>query len=153
MGKEIERKFLVQRELWRPSAVVHDVRQGYLSREPGRTVRVRRKDARGYLTIKGPTVGASRAEYEYEIPAADADALLAMCPSPLIEKRRHVLVHEGKTWEVDEFWGDNAGLLLAEIELDREDERFALPPWAGQEVTTDARYFNASLAVHPFTRW
>ena len=154
MGIEIERKFLVRGEGWRQSAAVQTrFSQGYLSREPARTVRVRLAGERAYLTIKGTTRGATRAEFEYEIPLADAQALLAMCDGPVVEKIRHLCVHEGMTWEVDEFLGANAGLVVAEIELQAEDQPFARPAWLGDEVTGDARYVNANLAVTPFTRW
>ncbi len=153
MGVEIERKFLVDKELWRPADAGTAFRQGYLSRERGRTVRVRRAGEKGFLTIKGEAKGLVRPEYEYEIPARDADELLTLCAGPLIEKRRHLVEHEGHTWEVDEFLGDNAGLLVAEIELDGPDEPFARPPWVAQEVTDDPRYLNANLVDHPFRRW
>jgi CYTH domain-containing protein len=153
MPVEIERKFLVLRELWQPTDGGTPFRQGYLSRERGLTVRVRRAGERGYITIKGPPSGLARPEFEYEIPSKDADELLGMCPGPLIDKRRHLLEHQGHTWEVDEFLGDNAGLLVAEIELDRADETFARPAWAGEEVTHDPRYLNANLVEHPFCKW
>ncbi len=153
---EVERKFLVRKDLWPGSPRSTLFRQGYLSRERGRTVRARRAGDRGFLTIKGEGTGDQgivRAEFEYEIPAEDADALLAMCIQPILEKRRYLVDHEGHTWEVDEFMGDNAGLLVAEIELDRPDEAFARPPWVGEEVTHDPRYLNSNLVVHPFSRW
>jgi adenylate cyclase len=153
MPVEIERKFLVHAELWRPADAGTHYRQGYLSRERGRTVRVRRAGERGFLTIKGKAEGIARPEYEYEIPPKDADELLAMCPGRLIEKRRHLAPHEGHTWEVDEFLGDNAGLLVAEIELRSPDEPFALPSWAGKEVTHDPRYLNSNLVDHPYRSW
>jgi adenylate cyclase len=156
MGVEIERKFLVRRELWPGASVVSSrirYQQGYLSRERGRTVRVRRAGAHAFLTIKGESVGLARPEFEYEIPLADAEPLLGLCESPLIDKYRSVVPHEGHTWEVDEFLGANAGLLVAEIELSRADEPFARPAWVGDEVTDDRRYLNASLVAHPFSEW
>ena len=154
MGIEIERKFLVRGDSWRqPAAAQTRFSQGYLSREPARTVRVRLAGERAFLTIKGATQGATRAEFEYEIPAADAQALLAMSDGPVVEKIRHLCVHEGMTWEIDEFMGANAGLVVAEIELASEGQAFAHPAWLGDEVTGDARYVNANLAVTPFTRW
>jgi adenylate cyclase len=153
VGVEIERKFLVRRELWAPASSGTLFRQGYLSREKGRTVRVRRAGDKGFLTIKGEEKGLVRAEFEYEIPVADADELLTMCGSPLIEKRRHEVPYEGHTWEVDEFLGANAGLLVAEIELDDPAEEFARPPWVGGEVTSDRRYLNSNLVVHPYSEW
>jgi adenylate cyclase len=156
MGVEIERKFLVRLDLWPGASVVATrtrYQQGYLSRERGRTVRVRRAGDRAFLTIKGESVALVRPEFEYEIPLADAEPLLAMCEAPLIDKHRHVVVHEGHTWEVDEFLGANAGLLVAEIELERADEEFSRPAWVGEEVTDDRRYLNANLVEHPFTLW
>lgn len=154
MGIEIERKFRVAGEGWRqPPTAQTRFSQGYLSRDPARTVRVRLAGTRAFLTIKGATVGATRAEFEYEIPPADAQALLALCDGPVVEKIRHLCVFEGMTWEIDEFLGANAGLVVAEIELQSEDQAFARPAWLGEEVTGDARYVNANLAVRPFTRW
>lgn len=127
--------------------------QGYLSREPERTVRVRLAGEKGFLTIKGSVSGISRAEFDYEIPADEALELLAMCPPPLIEKIRHERWHEGHCWEVDEFLGDNAGLVVAEIELDAAAAEFALPEWVGREVSDDPRYFNSQLAAKPWPSW
>jgi adenylate cyclase len=153
MGVEIERKFLVRAELWKAASAGTLYRQGYLSLEKGRTVRVRRAGDKAFVTIKGASVGLVRAEFEYEIPLADVGPLLALCIPPLIEKRRHLVPHEGHTWEVDEFLGDNAGLLVAEIELDHPKEAFARPAWVAEEVTDDARYLNSSLVTLPFSRW
>jgi adenylate cyclase len=144
MGVEIERKFLVRRDAWPGSSVVTKstrFKQGYLSRERGRTVRVRRAGERAFLTIKG------------EIPLADAAPLLAMCTGSLIDKERHLVEHEGHTWEVDEFLGANAGLWVAEIELAKADEAFARPAWVGDEVTDDRRYLNSNLVEHPYSEW
>jgi adenylate cyclase len=152
MAVEIERKFLVTDGAWRQAPGV-PYRQGYLNRDKARTVRVRVAGDAAFLTIKGTSVGATRAEFEYPIPMADAQALLALCDGPLIEKTRHVLTHEGTAWEVDVFAGDNAGLVVAEVELGSEDQPFARPDWLGDEVTQDARYFNSNLASHPFTKW
>jgi len=154
MGIEIERKFLVHGEGWRQQASAQTrFSQGYLSRDPARTVRVRIAGEQAFLTIKGATTGASRAEFEYGIPLADARQLLAISDGPGVEKIRHLCPHEGMTWEVDEFLGANAGLVVAEIELQSEGQAFGRPAWLGEEVTGDARYVNANLAVHPFTRW
>lgn len=154
MGIEIERKFLVASDAWRAQAGrATRFSQGYLSRDPARTVRVRLAGEQAFLTIKGATTGASRAEFEYAVPLADARALLAMCDGPVVEKVRHLCVHEGMTWEVDEFLGANAGLVLAEIELASEGQAFGRPAWLGAEVTGDARYVNANLAVRPFSAW
>jgi CYTH domain-containing protein len=152
MAVEIERKFLVVGEGWR-SARPERLCQGYLNRDKQRTVRVRIAGERAWLTIKGVSVGATRAEYEYEIPLADAPGLLALCEGPLIDKFRHRVEHAGLSWEVDEFLGDNAGLVVAEIELADEAQAVALPPWAGAEVTSDPRYFNSSLASQPYSSW
>lgn len=154
MGVEIERKFLITGDGWRqPPERQTRFSQGYLSRDPARTVRVRLAGDKAFLTIKGATQGATRAEFEYEIPVPDAQALLDLSDGPVVEKIRHLCLHEGMTWEVDEFLGANAGLLVAEIELASEGQDFARPQWLGEEVTGDARYVNANLAVKPFTSW
>ncbi len=155
MATEIERKFLVNGSLWRPdpSKGVH-YRQGYLSSEPGRTVRVRVAGGQGYLTIKGPTTGITRLEFEYPIPLPDANQLLdVLCQHPLIEKVRYREPWHGFTWEVDQFEGENAGLIVAELELPTADTPFNRPPWLGQEVSDDPRYFNSALAQRPFRDW
>ncbi len=152
MGIEIERKFLVVGDDWRAAPGV-PCAQGYLNRDKQRTVRVRIVESRAWLTIKGANAGATRAEFEYPIPVADAEQLLALCDGPLVRKLRRVVVHAGATWEIDEFQGDNAGLVVAEIELPSEDTEFEAPPWLGAEVTHDARYFNSNLATAPFSTW
>lgn len=153
MGKEIERKFLVTGNGWR-DAPATTYRQGYLSTDRNRTVRVRVAGDKGYLTIKGITVGASRTEYEYPIPVEDALEMLAnLCLRPLIEKRRYRVDHGGPIWEVDVFFGDNEGLILAEVELENESQQIDLPPWIGREVTGDARFYNANLITHPYRSW
>ena len=152
MATEIERKFLVRGEQWREGAGVH-YSQGYLNRDKERTVRVRIAGECAFLTIKGVPRGASRLEFEYGIPVADAEQLLQLSDGPIVQKIRHVIVHEGSTWEVDEFLGDNAGLVVAEIELTSEDQPFSRPSWLDREVTHDARYFNSSLAANPYVRW
>lgn len=153
MAQEIERKFLVNDESWRGAAGTL-YRQGYLSTDPERTVRVRLEGSRGVLTIKGPTRGLARAEFEYPIPAAEAAALLdSLCLRPLIEKTRYRIDFAGHTWEIDEFAGDNAGLVLAEVELASAGEAVELPPWAGKDVSDDPRYYNANLVHHPFRSW
>ncbi|KAF1080508.1 MAG: Adenylate cyclase [Candidatus Rifleibacterium amylolyticum] len=154
MGKEIERKYLVKSTEWKNLAKGTSYRQGYLSTVKERTVRVRTIDDKGFLTIKGITVGASRAEYEYEIPAADANAMLSnLCEKPLIEKNRYKIAHAGLTWEVDEFFGDNNGLIVAEVELTSENQKIELPAWIGEEVTSDPRYFNSNLTKNPYKNW
>lgn len=152
MAIEIERKFLVCGTDWRAGASTL-FRQGYLNRDKQRTVRVRIAGNRAYLTIKGISSGASRAEFEYEIPLADAEQLLSLCDGPLIEKTRYVVPHAGMLWEVDEFHGANSGLIVAEIELQAAAQQFDKPAWVGREVTDDKRYFNSSLAVAPYTTW
>jgi CYTH domain-containing protein len=152
MAKEIERKFRVKEGSWR-LAKGTQYRQGYLNSEKERIVRVRTIDDKGYLTIKGLTIGASRMEFEYEIPRQDADTLLAICEKPLIEKNRYKVEHGGFVWEVDEFFGENRGLIVAEIELESEDQTFSKPDWVGNEVTGDPRYFNSNLIKNPYTKW
>lgn len=153
MAKEIERKFLVADDSWRSGSPGCHYIQGYLSRDPERTVRVRQAGTSGFITIKGTTQGRIRQEFEYPIPLSDVEALMKLCLRPLIEKIRYVVEYHGKRWEVDEFRGENEGLVLAEIELASKDEPVDLPPWIGEEVSHDARYFNANLVEHPFTRW
>ena len=155
MGVEIERKFLVVEDSWREAArpgVLY--RQGYLSTDPGNAVRVRVSGNRAWLNIKSATVGVTRREYEYEIPATDAHAILEeLCVKPLIEKTRFVVEHDGRTWEIDVFEGDNEGLVVAEVELESEDEAVTLPAWAGEDVSHDVRYYNQRLVEHPYSRW
>jgi CYTH domain-containing protein len=154
MAREIERKFLVTNTDWKIGAVGEPYRQGYLSTEKTRVVRVRTAGRRGYLTIKGLTTGISRVEFEYEIPADDAAEMLDdLCVPPLIEKTRYRVRFGGLTWEIDEFHGDNAGLVVAEVELTSPTQAVDLPPWVGREVSDDPRYFNVNLVQHPFTTW
>ncbi len=152
MGIEIERKFLVVGDGWRAAPAV-PYAQGYLNRDKQRTVRVRIVQDAAWLTVKGVSVGATRAEFEYPIPVADAEQLLALCDGPIVRKTRRVIEHAGAKWEIDEFQGDNAGLVVAEIELPAEDAEFERPAWLGAEVTHDARYFNSSLATSPYSTW
>lgn len=154
MSIEIERKFLVRDSSWKHSASGVALRQGYLSSHPDRIVRVRIEGTTAMLTIKGRTIGATRGEWEYPVPLDDAQRFLdELCEKPIIEKIRYRITHAGMTWEVDEFGGDNAGLVVAEIELSSEDQEFAKPAWVGEEVTHDARYFNANLLRLPFSAW
>lgn len=153
MAEEIERKFLVTGDGWRAGARGVPYVQGYLSRVPERIVRIRRAGDHAYITIKGVSRGVTRKEFEYNIPVSDAEELLKLCDGPLVEKTRSVVSHAGKKWEVDEFHGENAGLILAEIELSAEDEIFDLPDWVGKEVSDDSRYYNSSLSEHPFRDW
>ncbi|MES2304329.1 MAG: CYTH domain-containing protein [Gemmatimonadota bacterium] len=155
MAHEIERKFLIVPGAWRPDpARGMAVRQGYLSHDPARTVRVRVTGTQGFITIKGITRGISRLEFEYPIPVTDAEALLAkLCIRPLIEKRRYRELYGGWTWEIDVFEGENAGLIVAEVELPTELTTVTLPSWVGREVSDDPRYFNSNLARHPYSLW
>ncbi len=154
MGTEIERKYLVKGDAWRALATGTHYRQGYLNSDKERTVRIRSTGDKAYITIKGLTVGASRPEYEYEIPVADGNAMLdALAERPIIEKKRHKIPHGGVTIEVDEFLGENAGLVVAEVELQSEGQRFDKPAWLGKEVTGDPRYYNANLVRHPYSTW
>lgn len=153
MGVEIERKFLLAGDGWRVLGQPLLLRQGYLCSDPARVVRVRVAGDQAFLTIKGRSVGATRGEWEYPIPLADANELLALCEQPIVEKFRREIAFAGNVWEVDEFLGANQGLLLAEIELASEDQPFDKPDWIGADVTHDARYFNSSLVRHPYSRW
>ena len=161
MAIEIERKFLVTGDAWREDA--HEVvpmAQGYLN-DPGAvdggahkaSVRVRIQGDRAFLNVKSREPGRTRQEFDYPIPVADARDLLALCVGGVVDKRRHLVRHGGHLWEVDEFLGDNAGLVVAEIELDSAGEAFAMPPWAGREVTDEVRYYNLALASRPYSRW
>lgn len=152
MALEIERKFLVTGDEWRSTPGIR-MKQGYLNHDSMRTVRIRLAGMEAFLTIKGMSAGATRQEFEYPVPIADAQALLKLCARPIVRKRRHRLVFEGFAWEVDAFEGDNAGLVIAEIELQSEDQVFGKPPWVGAEVTQDSRYFNSSLSMRPFRTW
>lgn len=154
MAREIERKFLVTGAGWKQLAPGIPFRQGYLSTVKERTVRVRLEGERGVLTVKGLTRGVSRAEFEYEIPAGDAARMLDdLCERPLIEKTRYRIAAGRHTWEVDEFHGENDGLVIAEIELSSAEEPFERPEWLGREVSEDPRYFNSNLIAHPYRTW
>ena len=153
MGVEIERKFLLKSEEWRALGAPLLLRQGYLSSDPAPVVRVRIEGKQAFMTVKSKSVGATRGEWEYPIPLADANELLALCAPPLVEKFRRKIAFAGNVWEVDEFLGVNAGLVVAEIELASENQAFERPDWIGAEVTHDARYFNSALARHPYSAW
>lgn len=155
MPTEIERKFLVTSDAWRDAVTDQTpMRQGYFDTAPGATVRPRIEGERAVLTIKGPTVGISRAEYEYEIPLEDARQMLDIfCEGRQVEKVRYYVEHAGKTWEVDVFEGANEGLVTAEVELERPDEAVEIPEWIGEDVSRDSRYRNAALARRPFGSW
>lgn len=154
MGHEIERKFLVDVAAWTPRDAGTHLVQGYLCSHPERVVRVRREGDRAKLTIKGKTVGVTRTELEYDIPLSDAEVMLAsLCERPLIDKTRHREDHGGTIWEIDVFHGDNAGLVIAEVELPSEDAAFVRPAWATREVSDDPRYYNANLLAAPYSTW
>jgi len=153
MPTEIERKFLVKSEAWREGPPGVEMRQGYLARNEERSVRVRVAGDKAFITVKGRGRGISRAEFEYPVPLEDAREMLGLCLPSLIEKTRYERQHAGHLWEVDEFQGDNAGLVVAEIELDAEDRDFEKPEWAGEEVSDDTRYLNACLAERPWRDW
>lgn len=174
MGIEIERKFRVsdtsQHAEWRSGEPLR-LSQGYLANSESSVVRVRVRDhesvgdassiegardeirQQAWITVKGPTVGASRPEYEYKIPPTEASEMLRLLCEGVVEKTRYVIEHGGKLWEVDEFYGTNQGLIVAEIELESEDDEFDVPDWVGVEVTNDARYYNSNLSLHPFQDW
>lgn len=154
MGTEIERKFLLKNDAWRSLATGTRYRQGYLNRSKECTVRIRTTDGNAYLTIKGPSTGATRIEYEYAIPESDAKSLLDnFCEKPIIEKIRYKIDFGGRVWEVDEFLSENTGLIVAELEMESEDQYFEKPEWIGDEVTGDPKYYNASLVTHPYLKW
>jgi adenylate cyclase len=161
MGIEIERKFLVTSDAWRAAAhAVIPMAQGYLndtaSLDSGAqkaSVRVRIQGDEAYLNIKSREIGHTRQEFDYPIPASEARELLALCVGGLIDKRRHLVNHGGLLWEVDEFLGENAGLVVAEVELESAGQAFDLPEWAGAEVTDEVRYYNLALASHPYCKW
>jgi CYTH domain-containing protein len=154
MPKEIERKFLVKDDSYKKLGKPQHIHQGFLNTERERVVRVRLMDEKAWITIKGLSIGATRQEFEYEIPSVDAKYMIEnLCEKPTLEKYRYVIPYEGFTWEVDEFLGDNAGLLVAEIELESEAQTFPLPAWVGEEVTGDDRYYNANLIKNPFKNW
>jgi adenylate cyclase len=155
MAVEIERKFRVLNDAWRAAVSSCTLlRQGYLANTARASIRVRLAGDQGWLSVKAMTRGLARAEYETTIAAADATAMLdTLCEGPLIEKWRHIVVHEGMVWEIDEFLADNAGLVIAELELESEQQRFARPAWLGPEVTEEERYYNFRLAQHPYRHW
>ena len=150
---EIERKFLVKSEFFLPGGNSTQMKQGYLSIDPNRIVRIRIEGKNAWLTIKGRLEGISRPEFEYPVPPGDAEALLRLSLHPPVEKIRHRVEVNGTLWEVDEFLGLNKGLFLAEVELDSEEQLFSFPEWIGEEVTADHRYYNAWLSGHPYSTW
>ncbi|MBO9730258.1 MAG: CYTH domain-containing protein [Chitinophaga sp.] len=155
MPKEIERKYLVDLDKWQQveKPAGQHYRQGYLVTDPQKTIRVRLTPTQGFLTIKGISTGASRLEYEYEIPVAEAKELLDNFAVSELSKIRYHVDFKQHTWEVDEFLGDNAGLFIAEIELSSEDEAFEIPEWVTEDVTGEKQYYNANLTIHPYKNW
>lgn len=155
MALEVERKFLVKNDRWRSLATGVLYRQGYIANQSGRTVRIRVAGNRAFLTIKGSTRGITRAEFEYAIPIEDANEMLnTLCEAPLIEKYRYKITLGNLVWEVDEFLGENQGLIVAEVELQNSDVFLdQLPDWVGEEVSHDPRYYNSNLVTHPFKQW
>jgi len=154
MGVEIERKYLVEGDSWRGQIVsATRIVQGYLARGDV-TVRARIRGDRAYLTVKGRSQGIARSEFEYEIPVADAETMLAeLADGPVVEKTRNLVEVGGHTWELDVFAGENSGLVMAEVEVPSADTEFPLPEWAGQEVSDDPRYYNVNLAQNPYRNW
>lgn len=154
MAKEIERKFLVTNQDWKKEATGTLYRQGYLSSVKERTVRVRIINDKAFITVKGANSGITRLEFEYEIPLNDATVMLdTLVEKPIIEKKRYKIKQGSLTWEIDEFLGDNAGLIVAEIELANEQQTFTKPAWIGQEVSDDQRYYNSNLVLNPYKNW
>lgn len=154
MAIEIERKFLLKNSDWRNQTSKEiEIKQGYLNSNKNRTVRIRVKGNIGLMTVKGKTINASRKEFEYQVPLEDAKEMLQLCEQPIIEKIRFEIQHNQKVWEIDEFIGINEGLIIAEIELDDEDEMFELPSWIGAEVTLDPKYYNSNLVENPYSQW
>jgi adenylate cyclase len=155
MATEIERKYLIDQKAWqeinKPEGKQY--RQGYLTIDPGKTIRVRVSGRQAFLTVKGETAGASRTEIECEIPVDIAVEMLEHFAIAEIQKIRYIIPHAGKDWEVDEFLGENAGLFIAELELKHEDEPFEKPAWVREEVTYDHRYFNSYISLHPYNTW
>ena len=152
---EIERKFLLVGESWRSQVVGEPKRlsQGYLCADTEKSVRVRIAGDFATLTVKGSRNGITRLEMQYTIPVADAERMLELCITPLIDKTRHIIMHGGMKWEVDIFHGENEGLRVAEVELESEDQSISLPEWVGQEVSEDSRYYNSQLSREPYSRW
>lgn len=154
MATEIERKFLLRNDEWKNLVNKQTkIQQAYLNLDKKRTVRVRIKGAHAYLTIKGINQGILRQEFEYEIPIDEAETMMQLCHRPFIEKIRYEVTINQHTWEIDEFFGDNEGLIVAEIELQNENENFEIPSFIGKEVSDDSRFYNASLISLPFSDW
>ncbi len=154
MAIEIERKFIIKNNEWHtPEIMGLSMKQGYLTNSPESVVRIRMAGEQAFITVKGKTKGATRLEFEYEIPVTDALEMLELCQKPLVEKIRYMIYYRGFEWSIDIFSGSNQGLAVAEIELDSEEQCFEIPPWARREVTEDPRYYNSNLINHPFNSW
>lgn len=154
MATEIERKFLLKNDNWKLLVSKSiEIKQGYLNSNSNRTVRVRITNEKAYLTIKSKSENISRAEFEYEIPKSEALELIDLCEKPIISKTRNIVNNNNHTWEIDEFDGDNKGLILAEIELESENQQFLKPDWIGKEVSSDNKYYNSNLIKNPFKNW
>lgn len=155
MPTEIERKFLLKKEEWQELEKPHGelIKQGYLVTDPKKTIRVRQTSNKGFLTIKGISVGATRAEYEYEIPFEETKELLDQFAVSELSKIRYKIIFENHLWEIDEFLGENQGLIVAEIELKSEDENFCIPDWIDVEVTEKEKYYNSNLTQNPYKNW
>lgn len=154
MAKEIERKFVIVNDAWKSDVInAFKIRQGYLNTDHERTVRVRIKNDKGYLTVKGKSEGITRLEFEYEIPFDEAAALMKLCEKNCIEKTRYEVFINNTIWEVDIFEGVNSGLEVAEVELNSHDQEFDLPNWIGEEVSMDAKYYNSNLIDTPYSKW
>ena len=154
MKVEIERKFLVKNQDWKKLIVEkHSIQQGYLNTDKSCNVRVRIMNSAAFITIKGKRVNTARPEFEYEIPLNDAESILKLTKNSIIKKTRFTVNHKGQIWEIDQFEGDNQGLVIAEIELKQKDEVISLPNWIGTEISNDERFYNLSLSSNPFKNW
>ena len=155
MGVEIERKYSVNKEKWDKviKTEKHFYRQGYLSTDPDKTIRVRVTDTHGFITIKGRSIGITRPEFEYKIPKSDAIQLLHNFAKSIVSKIRYKIEFKNKLWEVDEFLEDNVGLVIAEIEINSENEQYDIPEWAEQDVTGQEKYYNSNLSINPYKNW
>ena len=154
MKVEIERKFLVKNQDWEKLIVEkHSIQQGYLNTDKSCNVRVRIMNTVAFITIKGKRINTLRPEFEYEIPLNDAESMLKLSKTSIIKKTRFTVNHKGQIWEIDQFEGDNQGLVIAEIELKQKDEEIGLPDWIGTEISNEERFYNLSLSVNPFKNW
>ena len=154
MKVEIERKFLVETQDWKKLIVEkHSIQQGYLNTDKSCNVRVRIMNTVAFITIKGKRINTVRPEFEYEIPLNDAESILKLTKNSIIKKTRFTINHQGQIWEIDQFEGDNQGLVIAEIELKQIDEAISLPDWIGTEISNDERFYNRSLSINPFKNW